>query len=196
MLNTTYRMNDVLSRWSSREFYDNLLVSHESVAGCRLKLKQTNGIWDHALDPDEPAIFIDLHHRGNTTRSQKEADVIAELIQAPSICPSSCITNWCGCAIPGARPQNPQPSSPDLTDEKPAEEIIVDTVERMQGQEREVVLVSLTTSSPGFASQLADFFFQPQRLNVAVTRPRTKLIIVGSSVVLKRSLLMQISRIG
>jgi DNA replication ATP-dependent helicase Dna2 len=55
----------------------------------------------------------------------------------------------------------------------------------MQGQEREVVLVSLTTSSAAFAAQLADFFFQPQRLNVAITRPRTKLVIVGSRIVLE-----------
>jgi DNA replication ATP-dependent helicase Dna2 len=57
---------------------------------------------------------------------------------------------------------------------------VVDTVERMQGQEREVVLVSFATANPVFAAQIADFFFQPQRLNVAVTRPRTKLILVGS----------------
>jgi len=60
------------------------------------------------------------------------------------------------------------------------ERIVVDTVERMQGQEREVVLVSFATANPAFAAQIADFFFQPQRLNVAVTRPRTKLILVGS----------------
>ena len=151
-LNTTYRMNDVLSRWSSREFYDNLLVSHESVAGRRLKLKQTNGIWDHALDPDEPAIFLDLHHRGNTTRSQKEADVIAELIEALLFAdvPASQI----GVVVPyraqGRKIRNLLRQI--LPKEETAREIIVDTVERMQGQEREVVLVSLTTSSPGFAS--------------------------------------------
>jgi DNA replication ATP-dependent helicase Dna2 len=63
-------------------------------------------------------------------------------------------------------------------------EIVVDTVERMQGQEREVVLVSLTTSNPTFAGDLAEFFFQPERMNVTITRPRTKLVITGSSRVL------------
>ena len=36
-----------------------------------------------------------------------------------------------------------------------------------------------------FAAQMADFLFQPQRLNVAVTRPRSKLILVGSHHMLK-----------
>ena len=64
------------------------------------------------------------------------------------------------------------------------QQLIIDTVERMQGQERDLIIVSLTTSEPSFAARLADFFFQPERINVAVTRPRSKLIIVGSSHVL------------
>ena len=43
----------------------------------------------------------------------------------------------------------------------------------------------MTTASPAFVAQLSDFLFQPQRLNVAVTRPRTKLIVVGSHHILE-----------
>ena len=68
----------------------------------------------------------------------------------------------------------------NLLDSEIADRLVVDTVERMQGQEREVIIVSFATASAKFASQMADFLFQPQRLNVAVTRPRTKLILVGS----------------
>jgi DNA replication ATP-dependent helicase Dna2 len=66
--------------------------------------------------------------------------------------------------------------------------LIVDTVERMQGQEREVVLLSLTTSSSSFAEIIKEFFFQPERLNVAVTRAKSKLIILGSSYVVSEEL--------
>lgn len=184
-LNTTYRMNDVLARWPSREFYDNQLVPDKKTGERRLTLKETNGIWDHALEPEEPAIFINVRHRGNTTRSRKEANIVVELIEALLYAgiPSSQI----GVVVPyraqGRAIRNILRQT--LPKEETAREVVVDTVERMQGQEREAVLVSLTTSSPRFAAQLADFFFQPQRLNVAITRPRTKLIIVGSSIVLE-----------
>lgn len=185
LLNTTYRLNDVLARWPSREFYDNQLIPDKATGERRLTLKEMNGIWDHALDPDNPAIFLDLRHRGNTTRSRKEANIVVELIEAllyAGIAPAQI-----GVVVPyraqGRAIRNILRQT--LPKEETAREIVVDTVERMQGQEREVILVSLTTSSPGFAAQLADFFFQPQRLNVAVTRPRTKLIIVGSSIVLE-----------
>ena len=185
MLTTTYRMNDILSRWPSREFYEGRLYPDPATASRRLKLHEMDGVWDHVLDPDEPAVFIDLHHRGNTTRSNKEAETITELIQ--SLLYARISPEQIGVVVP-YRAQGRVIRSrlrETLLDEGLTRAIVVDTVERMQGQEREVVLVSLTTSNAAFAAQLADFYFQPERLNVAITRPRTKLIIVGSSHVLK-----------
>ena len=63
----------------------------------------------------------------------------------------------------------------------PAEEdIVVDTVERMQGQEREVVVISLAVGDPDTLSSRAAFFFSTNRLNVAMSRARSKVILVAS----------------
>jgi superfamily I DNA and/or RNA helicase len=58
--------------------------------------------------------------------------------------------------------------------------VVCDTVERIQGQERECILVSLTGSDPDHLSGQWAFSHCPRRFNVAITRPRTKLIVAGS----------------
>lgn len=58
---------------------------------------------------------------------------------------------------------------------------VIDTVERIQGQERDLVIVSLAGSDPEYlAGDAAAFFYAAPRLNVTLTRARTKLIVVGS----------------
>ena len=66
-----------------------------------------------------------------------------------------------------------------------AADIVADTVERFQGQERELVILSLTTSDTDFLERIADFYFQEERWNVAVTRARSKVVIVGSPAIRK-----------
>lgn len=180
MLDTTYRLNDVLTDWPSSTFYEGLLYASEGNASRRLKLSPAATLWDDVLDPDSPAVFVDLCHRNTTVRSQTEADVVVSLIQ--SLRKRGLPPEEIGVVVP-YRAQSRLIRSllrRVEPDEKVLGQLVVDTVERMQGQEREVVLVSFATASPSFAEQLADFLFQPQCINVAVTRPRSKLILVGS----------------
>lgn len=180
MLNITYRLNEELTRWPSRTFYWNELTSSPEAGRRRLQLSDESTPWDFALTPDAPAVFLDLCHENTTVRSRIEAETVVELILSLLIRGVS--PEEIGVVVP-YRAQSRLIRSlarKNIGDEETLRKLVIDTVERMQGQEREVVLVSFATASPKFAAQVADFLFQPQRLNVAVTRPRTKLILVGS----------------
>ena len=56
----------------------------------------------------------------------------------------------------------------------------VGTVDKFQGQEAEVVIVSLTTSSPDELPRHVDFFYSKNRINVAISRARTLAIILAN----------------
>lgn len=180
MLNITYRLNDILTDWPSKTFYQNVLQSSPDAASRRLHLSQQTTPWDFVLDPNAPTVFLDLCHRNTTIRSRTEAETVVGLILA--LLTHGISTAEIGVVVPyRAQSRLIRSLLRRTVQEDPIwKEVVVDTVERMQGQEREVVLVSFATASPAFAAQVADFLFQPQRLNVAVTRPRTKLILIGS----------------
>lgn len=56
----------------------------------------------------------------------------------------------------------------------------VDTVERYQGDEREVILISATESDPDYIQASAAFLLDPRRLTVALSRAKRKMILVAS----------------
>jgi len=180
MLTITYRLNDTLTKWPSHTFYRDELKSSTEASTRRLNLSLEITPWDFVLDPEAPSVFLDLCHQNTTVRSRIEAEVVLELVL--SLLTREVLPEEIGVVVP-YRAQSRLIRSlmrRNLMDDDLLRKLVVDTVDRMQGQERDVVLVSFATASPKFAAQVADFLFQPQRLNVAVTRPRTKLILVGS----------------
>ena len=61
-------------------------------------------------------------------------------------------------------------------------QLSVDTVDRFQGGERPVMIMSFaTTTRPEVDSHLKDHLTNPNRLNVALTRAQKKLILVGNA---------------
>jgi DNA replication ATP-dependent helicase Dna2 len=185
MLTTTYRLNRELATWPSRTFYKGKIQPSTKAAGRRFNVEIKDPRWHKVFNPDHSAIFINHDHRNTTVKSQDEADTVCAIVE--QLLNAEFTLDEIGVVVPyrvqsrlirnGLRKM--------IGDQGDWQDLIVDTVERMQGQEKEIVIVSLTTSNPAFASQIGEFYFQPQRLNVAVTRPRTKLIILGSTEILK-----------
>ena len=184
MLSQTYRLNADLVEWPSRQFYHGELQPAHHVAARRVEYSSAPTKLAQVLDANQSKVFLDLQHRNSTTHCQIEASVVVDLVQA--LLDAGIPANEIGIVAPyraqGRAIRNLLRMA--LPDEMLRRQIVTDTVERLQGQERDVIILSLTTSNPAFAADLAEFFFQPERLNVAVTRPRKKLIIVGSSHVL------------
>jgi hypothetical protein len=65
-----------------------------------------------------------------------------------------------------------------------SEGLVVDTVERLQGGERKVIIYSAAVSSPSALMDLQEFILDVTRTNVAFSRAQEKLIVVVSQSVL------------
>lgn len=61
---------------------------------------------------------------------------------------------------------------------------LVDTVEKLQGQEREAVVVSYGVADPDYADAEAGFLLGQARFNVSATRAQRKLVVLCSDAVL------------
>ncbi|HEX2914276.1 MAG TPA: AAA domain-containing protein [Chloroflexia bacterium] len=131
------------------------------------------------MDPAYPVVVIQHNEQGSQQANLTEANLIAPLVE-------TCIRRLGLDGAEGIGVVVPHRAQKALLRElfpALAEADAVDTVERFQGDEREVIIVSATASDPDYVLAEAEFLLNPNRLNVALSRPRRKLIVVASSVV-------------
>ena len=194
LLEDSFRLNADLTRFVSKEFYAGRLRASELSAHRRLELaawpkaraasKSSRKIADLAevLDPERPLVIARIDHEGRTRRSPEEVDCVADLVHALVVdhrVPREEIAVLAPFRSQVRQIRHELERRGQLT---PGREdlLVVDTVERMQGQEREVVILSFAGSDRDDLARQAEFFFEPGRLNVALTRARNKCIVVAS----------------
>lgn len=180
MLKTTYRMNDPLTLWPSENFYHGELIAARANGGHRFHLKSAPAR-PALLGPEPAMVRVEIDHKGNRVSSPEEADETAALIE--EMLEGGLPPSEIGVVVP-FRAQAARVRKllrferfakwPEIA------KITVDTVERFQGQEREAMIVSFVVSEEDLMDRLASFLTYPQRLNVAVTRARTKVVLIHS----------------
>jgi ATP-dependent RNA/DNA helicase IGHMBP2 len=182
LLNEQYRMNETIMGFSSKEFYHDELKAHTSVAKQLL------------FPGDLPLTFVDTAGcgfdeklEGTSTTNPEEAAFLFKHLQklVNELSDKFNIENFPTVAI--ISPYKEQirllkeqlAASPGLL--KYENKIAVNTIDSFQGQERDVVYIGLTRSNTeGDIGFLADV----RRMNVAMTRAKKKLVVIGDSATL------------
>jgi len=178
MLNQTYRMNAALSHWPSQQYYQGELVSAGNNTDRLFTLERPPAKYQSVFAKDKPFVFIKSPGVNARTQSKKEAQLVVDLIETAAEAGMA----LCDIGVVSPYRNHSKAIKTQLAKRLgvfTAKEVVTDTVERMQGQEREMVIISLCSTDKQFIQAVASFFFQPERLNVAITRPKVKLILIG-----------------
>jgi ATP-dependent RNA/DNA helicase IGHMBP2 len=184
LLEEQYRMHEHIMGYPSGVFYEKRLKAHESVAR-------------HLIHPeDSPVEYVDTAGCGFEEKNEQarisnpeEAGLLMKHLTKLVADISPFYDNTSFPTIGIISPYREQvyvlkellAHAPDLAPY--IAKIAINTIDSFQGQERDIVYLSMTrTNAEGIIGFLSDI----RRMNVAMTRARKKLIVIGDSATLSR----------
>jgi superfamily I DNA and/or RNA helicase len=184
LLEEQYRMHEVIAGFSSQEFYGGKLKAASSVAHWRL------------LEDEAPVLFIDTAgcgyeevYEGTSISNPEEAQFLVKQVRdyVEKLKAVYGIENFPSLAV--ISPYRHQVEvlkelvRADTDLQEVAHALSVNTIDSFQGQERDAVFISMTRSN---ADSTIGFLSDIRRMNVAMTRARKKLVVVGDSATLSQ----------
>ena len=171
-LPTSRRMHPEVCRFISEQMYEGRLTSHPDTAHQRVA--------GTAL-PEAGVFWVPVPHEGNAQIAQQEVDTIGKTVTDLL---GGSWTEKDGSTRPMREtdiivvaPYNAQVNA--LRDAIPLG-VRVGTVDKFQGQEAPVCLVSMTASSAEETSRGMEFLFSLNRINVAVSRAKALALVFGA----------------
>ncbi|MRG43509.1 AAA family ATPase [Chitinophaga sp. SYP-B3965] len=184
LLEEQYRMNEMIMGYSSSIFYQDKLRAHGSVA-------------QHLLfSDDKPLAFVDTAGCGFDEKSEGTSttnpDEAAFLYKHLTLLVTELRSRYGDHELPNIAIISPYKQQIQVLKEQLlhspvlqsyGNRISVNTIDSFQGQERDIVYISMTRSNSenniGFLSDI-------RRMNVAMTRARKKLVVIGDSATLSQ----------
>jgi len=175
-LERTYRMHPAVCQPLSEVVYEGKLTADKDNKNQAINIDnpkyiaQQNGI-----------LSIPVNHEGNTQSSEEEVAIVQQLIDELK---TGAFTNKQGKQSPITdqdilivAPYNMQVN---LLKEKLGEDLKIGTIDKFQGQEAPVVIISMAVSDVEDSSRGLGFVFDINRLNVAISRAQALAIVVAN----------------
>lgn len=177
-LPVTRRMHPALCRFVSDAVYEGRLEAERSTANQHLEIAAS-------ADPEALAScglrFVDVKHAGRTQRSPEEAERISATYRA------LLASHWTDrhgerrrIGLDDVLVVSPYNMQVELLKRLLPEGARVGTVDKFQGQEAAVVLISMATSSGEDLPRDIEFLYSRNRMNVAISRARCLAVIYAN----------------
>ncbi|MBL8797965.1 MAG: AAA family ATPase [Planctomycetia bacterium] len=190
-LQHNFRMNDVLTGVAASLLYGPAYQCvNAEVARRRLAFKSKRGLdplTSACLDPAYPLVLAILDCPRAAQANPVEADLVAQLVNAlrdgllaANGKPYADDAEFFRHGVFVVSPHHAQIRAIQRELDKVRKwrsPPFVETVDKMQGQEADCVVVSYGVADPEFALREAEFIYGLNRLNVAITRARSKCIV-------------------
>ena len=174
-LRETRRLNNKICKYISDSFYDSRLIPHEvtKIRSVKLDLKNIQ---------NEGIFFIPTDHFGNSQRSDEEAEIVHDYyskIMKKDFEDENGKAKIDTKNVMVVAPFNVQANNiKQKLLKKFSKDTRVGTIDLFQGQEAKVVFISMTSSDAENLPRHKDFFFNRNRLNVAISRAQNVAIIL------------------
>ncbi len=194
LLEENFRMNAPITDYPSHALYGGRLRSAQPDLRLDLTTSPDCPLCDALLDPERPVVFVRYAApRAFTSRNELEARIAARIVDVLSdslarngqqCSPADFASDGVGVLAPHRAQNSAIRSSLVAQGFDPRESPklrpmpTVDTVDKLQGQERDAIVVSYGVADPAYAVAEGEFLFSRRRFNVAATRARSKLIVL------------------
>jgi ATP-dependent RNA/DNA helicase IGHMBP2 len=182
LLNIQYRMNEEIMGFSNRQFYHNQLQASEYVAKWRLMTAEGEDIFPVEFIDTAGCGFEEQLNAESLSYCNPEEYGILRLHLDKLLSLSGEQKISIGIISPYKEQVNYMAEHiKNDFDHFPDADLTVDTIDSFQGQERDVIYISMVRCND---KNEIGFLKDTRRMNVAMTRARKKLVVIGDSVTL------------
>lgn len=171
-----YRMHDEIMRYSAAQFYHDRLEADESVAGhrlCDMSEVREDELTSHAvrfIDTSGSSYDEEKESAGSSLANPEEATLAIKKVRD---------LRALGVRAEDIAIITPYTAQVRLLRERLDDEAVeIGSIDSFQGREKEAIIISLVRSNQDNA---IGFLKDTRRMNVALTRARRKLIVIGDS---------------